>query len=71
MKDQLQDLAKIIILSDRDTWETVNDSCTVAFLTWEGEGHIMDGGKIDTINDDHIVTEIDLKELVRCWLDRT
>lgn len=70
MKDNLQDLAKIVILSDGETWDVANNTCTVAFLTWEGEGHVMDGGSIDTIEPEHIVTEITLKDLIRCWLDR-
>lgn len=67
MKD-LNGTTPIVILSDGDTWDTMTGT-TVALLTWEGEGHVMDGGSIDTLEPEYIVTEIDLKELVRCWLE--
>ena len=65
---ELNGLTPIVILSDGDTWDTIS-ATTVALLTWEGEGHVMDGGSIDTLEPEYIVTEIDLKELVRCWLE--
>jgi hypothetical protein len=65
---ELNGLTPIVILSDGDTWDTMTGT-TVALLTWEGEGHVMDGGSIDTLEPEYIVTEIDLKELVRCWLE--
>ena len=70
MKDNLQDLAKIVTLSDGETWDVANSTVTVKFLTWEGEGALFDGGRIDTVEPEHIVTEVSLKELIRCWLDR-
>ena len=65
---ELNGLTPIVILSDGDTWDTMTGT-TVALLTWEGEGHVMDGGSIDTLEPEYIVAEIDLKELVRCWLE--
>jgi hypothetical protein len=65
---ELNGTTPIVILSDGDTWDTMAGT-TVALLTWEGEGHVMDGGSIDTLEPEYIVTEIDLKELVRCWLE--
>lgn len=65
---ELNGTTPIVILSDGDTWDTMTGT-TVALLTWEGEGHVMDGGSIDTLEPEYIVTEIDLKELVRCWLE--
>jgi hypothetical protein len=64
---ELNGLTPIVILSDDETWDTMSGT-TVALLTWEGEGHVMDGGSINTLQPEHIVTEITLKDLVRCWL---
>lgn len=70
MKDNLQDLAKIVTLSDGETWDVANSTVTVKFLTWEGEGTLFDGGSIEAVEPEHIVTEVTLKDLIRCWLDR-
>jgi hypothetical protein len=70
MKDNLQDLATIVTLSDGETWDVASNAITVKFLTWEGEGCLFDGGSIESVEREHIVTEITLKDLIRCWLER-
>ena len=70
MKDNLQGRAAIITLSDGETWDVANDTVTVKFLTWEGECCLIDCGRIDTVERENIVTEVSLKDLIRCWLDR-
>lgn len=62
------DLYKIVVLSDGDTWESVNPAVSVLFLSWEGEGHMCDGGTVDTIEHKDIVHEVSLQELIDCWL---
>jgi len=69
MKDNLQDLAKIVTLSDGETWDVANNTVTVKFLTWEGEGTLFDGGNIEAVEPEHIVTEITVKDLIRFWND--
>ena len=65
MKDNLQDLAKIVTLSDGETWDVANNTVTVKFLTWEGEGTLFDGGNIEAVEPEHIVSEITVKDLIR------
>lgn len=69
MKDNLQDLAKIVTLSDGETWDVANNTVTVKFLTWEGEGTLFDGGNIEAVEPEHIVSEITVKDLIRFWND--
>jgi hypothetical protein len=69
MKDNLQDLAKIVTLSDGETWDVANNTVTVKFLTWEGEGTLFDGGNIEAVEPEHIVSEITVKDLLRFWND--
>ena len=69
MKDNLQDLAKIVTLSDGETWDVANNTVTVKFLTWEGEGTLFDGANIEAVEPEHIVSEITVKDLIRFWND--
>jgi hypothetical protein len=56
----------VVFMSDGITWDTVL-GCTVATLAVEGLKHIQSGNSIDTLDHDAIVSEITVKDLIRCW----
>ncbi len=65
----LADATPFITLSDGETWDIVS-GVQVSFLTWEGEGEVFDSGRIDTVEQEHVLATVSLRELVECWLQK-